>query len=147
MTFEYIIPVPTYVMLPTKNKQFEKIILNLNTYRNTSPLKLAKMKRYFHNQFLPMIYRCKKQYEPILKKYEGIRKSYSLTYTINAKNNRQFDVSNLCSIIDKFACDSLVKEGILPDDSWKHLKQVLYKFGSVTGKRTCFLRVLVHIKD
>ena len=46
-----------------------------------------------------------------------------------AKTKRRIDISNPCSIIDKFACDALVKAGVLKDDSFEQVNQVIYKFG------------------
>jgi hypothetical protein len=63
------------------------------------------------------------------------------TYTITSANQRKFDVANMLSVIDKFTCDALVKWGFLPDDNWQYLKEVVYKFGGVTGERVCTLEV------
>lgn len=54
-----------------------------------------------------------------------------LTYTYYAKTKRRLDVSNPCSIIDKFTCDALVKANVLKDDSFKQIKEVIYKFGGI----------------
>ena len=37
----------------------------------------------------------------------------------------------ICSIIDKFTCDALVKAGVLADDSYDEIDKVVYKFGGV----------------
>ena len=54
-----------------------------------------------------------------------------LIYTYYAKSKRRLDVSNPCSIIDKFTCDALVKAEVLEDDSSKQIKQVIYKYGGI----------------
>mgnify|MGYP003643022301 CR=1 FL=1 len=50
-------------------------------------------------------------------------------YTYYSKTKRRIDISNPCSIIDKFACDALVKAGIIKDDSFEQVQAVVYKFG------------------
>lgn len=54
-----------------------------------------------------------------------------LVFTYYARSNRRLDISNPCSIIDKFTCDALVKAEILEDDSFEQIKEVIYKFGGV----------------
>jgi len=54
-----------------------------------------------------------------------------ITYTVYPKTRRLCDVSNVCSIHDKFFCDALVELGKLSDDNYKYLPEVVYRFGSV----------------
>ena len=68
---------------------------------------------------------------PRLKDFDRFTEPVSLTYTYYARSNRRLDISNPCSIIDKFTCDALVKAEILEDDSFKQIKEVVYKFGGV----------------
>ena len=68
---------------------------------------------------------------PRLEEFDSFSEPVSLTYTYYARSKRRLDVSNPCSIIDKFACDALVKADILEDDSFNQIKQVVYKFGGV----------------
>lgn len=102
--------------VPTsKNKKF---ILNLNNYRNAYFRVLSVAKKNYTDALLPELEDLPKFTEPV-----------SLTYTYYAKTKRRIDISNPCSIIDKFACDALVKSGILQDDSFAQVNQVTYKFG------------------
>lgn len=41
------------------------------------------------------------------------------------------DVSNVCSVVDKFFCDALVEEGRIPDDNYDHIPEIKYIFGEV----------------
>jgi hypothetical protein len=68
---------------------------------------------------------------PRLEDFDSFSEPVTLTYTYYAKSKRRIDVSNPCSIIDKFACDALVKAEILEDDSFKQIKEVVYRFGGV----------------
>ena len=127
-----ILRVPTFVILPRKTKEDKKIHLNLNTYRNMNYILNNQCKVAFHQAF-----------KPEMAKYEQKFTSDKLkfTYTITAANKRKFDIANMLSVIDKFTCDALVKEGFMPDDNWQHLIEVCYKFGGITGERTCELLI------
>jgi len=100
----------------TKNKKF---ILNLNNYRNAHYRTLSNAKKIYADNLVDRISYPKYE-EPVV-----------LTYTYYAKSKRRLDVSNPCSIIDKFTCDALVKARVLEDDSSKQIKQVIYKYGGI----------------
>ena len=100
----------------TKNKKF---ILNLNNYRNAHYRILSNAKKIYAENLVDRISHPKYE-EPVV-----------LTYTYYAKSRRRLDVSNPCSIIDKFTCDALVKAGVLEDDSSKQIKKVIYKYGGI----------------
>jgi len=100
----------------SKNKKF---ILNLNNYRNAHYRILSNAKKIYADNLVARISHPKYE-EPVV-----------LTYTYYAKSRRRLDVSNPCSIIDKFTCDALVKAGVLEDDSSKQIKKVIYKYGGI----------------
>ena len=93
--------------------------LNLNFYRNAHYQTLNKMKIEFS-----------KVIEPELMKLPSF-KSIDLIYTLYPKTKRLCDVSNVCSIVDKFFCDALVNIGKLPDDNYQYIKNIKYTFGNV----------------
>lgn len=93
--------------------------LNLNIYRNAHYQTLNKMKVEFS-----------KVIEPELMKLPSF-KSIDLTYTLYPKTKRLCDIANVCSIVDKFFCDTLVNIGKLPDDNYEYLKNITYTFGSI----------------
>ena len=99
----------------SKNKKF---ILNLNNYRNAYYRILSISKKVYTDNLLPELQDLPKFTEPV-----------TLTYTYYSKTKRRIDRSNPCSIIDKFACDALVKAGIIKDDSFEQVQAVVYKFG------------------
>ena len=116
----------------TKNKKF---ILNLNNYRNAHYRTLASAKKIYADNLVDRISHPKYE-EPVV-----------LTYTYYAKSKRRLDVSNPCSIIDKFTCDALVKAGILEDDSSKQIKKVIYKYGGIDKNNPrCELKIAAHQK-
>lgn len=54
-----------------------------------------------------------------------------LTYTVYPKTRRLCDISNVCSVHDKFFCDAIVDLGKLSDDNYKFLPEITYRFGEV----------------
>ena len=98
----------------------KKFILNLNNYRNAHYRVLSTSKRLYSEQLVERIKDCPRFTEPV-----------KLAFTYYARSNRRLDISNPCSIIDKFTCDALVKAEILEDDSFEQIKEVVYKFGGV----------------
>jgi len=139
--------VPTFVMLPKKTKSDEKVILNFNSYRNMNRFKLGHVKNNFYDQFKPEMNRVWPDFNRMYRRarYLSVKPNdpilFKFTYTITSANQRKFDIANMLSIIDKFACDCLVKDGFLEDDNWAHLTEVVYKFGGVTKERTCKLEI------
>ena len=107
-----ILPLEVYY---SKNKKF---ILNLNNYRNAHYRILSNSKKIYTDNLIPELKELSKFNEPV-----------TLTYTYYAKTKRRIDISNPCSIIDKFTCDALVKAGVLKDDSFEQVNKVVYKFG------------------
>jgi Holliday junction resolvase RusA-like endonuclease len=58
-------------------------------------------------------------------------KQIQIIFTLFPKTRRLTDVSNVCSVVDKFFCDALVKAGKIEDDNYKFLPRVIYQFGEV----------------
>ncbi len=101
----------------------KKFILNLNNYRNAHYRVLSIAKKTYSDDRVEMI-----------EKWDDIPRfdnPVDLEYVYYAKSNRRVDVSNPCSIIDKFTCDALVRVGILEDDSSKQIKSITYVYGGV----------------
>ena len=112
----------TFVTLPLEvyYSEKKKFILNLNNYRNAHYRILSIAKKVYTENLVERI-----------KDYSRFDDPVSLEYIYYAKSNRRLDVSNPCSIIDKFTCDALVKAEVLEDDSFEQIKEVVYKFGGV----------------
>lgn len=94
-------------------------LLNLNHYRNTHFQVLNKAKITFeevvrpHLKVLPKLGKCR------------------LTYTLFPATKQLSDVSNICSIVDKFFSDTLTSNGYIEDDNYTVIPEVHYLFGSV----------------
>ena len=101
----------------SKNKKF---ILNLNNYRNTHYQSLNKSKVNYSEEVKSIL-------GDIQETFNQVR----LIYTYFPKDKRKRDISNICSIVDKYFCDALVDLGLIPDDNFDHVKEVTYRFGEI----------------
>lgn len=142
---EFIISfdVPVYVMNRRKTKKDLKVYLNLNTYRNTCYILLNKYKEQFSEEFKEQVDWFVKKNPDTVKYIKDNNKKIKIKYEISAKDKRAFDVSNLGSIIDKFACDVLVKSRFIEDDNFNFVESVEYIFVGVTGKRSCKMSIFI----
>ena len=110
-----IISLPLQVYISPK----KKFILNLNNYRNAHFRVLAKAKKIYTENLL---YKLKNA-----PKFTTV----SLRYRYYHGSRGKIDISNPCTIIDKFACDALVKSGVLPEDNYNNVVRVVYEWGGV----------------
>lgn len=101
---------------PLKTKE---MILNLNQYRNAHFFKLNNSKTSYKVIM-------KEQIEQ-LPEFETVK----ITYTVFFGSKRKTDISNVCSIIDKYFCDALVELGKLPDDNYDYIQEVNYRYGGI----------------
>ena len=112
---------PLSVTIPRKTKADKVFILNLNVYRNCHHMTLNQAKIAWK--------------EIVRQSTVGLQivepSPYIFTYTVYPASNRKFDLGNVCSIIQKFTDDALIEFGIIPDDSYKVISQVVYKIGAV----------------
>lgn len=107
--------------------------LNLNVYRNLHYRSLTALKHKFQDHAKKLL---RDQGVPPLGRIR-------LRYQIFARTKREFDVANICSIVDKFFSDSLQHAGIIEDDNWKFLDDVSFGFGGFTAEE----HVLVTITE
>lgn len=113
---QYTIELPLYII---HNKKGDKFYINLNQYRNTHFQTLNKVKILFEEQVSPKL-----SVLPKIKKLE-------ITYILFLGSKREVDLSNVCSISDKFFCDTLTNNNIIPDDNISILQDIRYKWGGV----------------
>lgn len=97
----------------------KEMILNLNQYRNAHFFKLNNSKTSYKALMKPQIEQL-----PVFNKV-------SITYTVFFGSKRKTDISNVCSIVDKYFCDALVELGKLPDDNYDYIKEVIYRYGGI----------------
>lgn len=112
----FSVPIKLEVGVRTKKTHY----LNLNNYRNWQFQLNNQLKKLFKVSVAKSI----RQLTPITSKCK-------ITYTIYYINNRVFDVDNYGSVLCKFTNDALVEFGILVDDNYQYVPEVVYKFGGI----------------
>ena len=105
---------PLYI----EKKNGKKIHLNLNNYRNWHYQSSNNFKKQYQEIAYPKIPKIK-------------NKKIAIKFTLFRADNRSCDLSNVCSIHDKFFCDALTKHGFIPDDSCEHVRSVSYLYGGI----------------
>ena len=117
---------PLHVILPRK-KGDRKWILNQNNYRNTHYITLNNVKKIYKDlvsvAFQGWLLDDNYHNDP--------KPPFIFTYTLYPDSNRRMDVSNVCSVVDKFASDALIELGIISDDNHKIVSAINYRFGKV----------------
>jgi hypothetical protein len=113
-----MLELPLSVMVGKK----KKFILNLNNYRGTHYRILTNAKNNYKDLIWDLI------------PHERYDYPVELIYTYYHGSNRRIDISNTCSIIDKFTCDVLTEKKVIPDDNTNHVRRVSYVWGGVDAK-------------
>ena len=116
---------PLFVDIPKKKSKGRRFYLGLNPYRNTHFHLLNKAKTLYREQVQDAWYAVS-PYSTVL-----LESPYRFVYTIFPSSGRRFDIANVLPIIQKFTDDSLIEMGIIPDDSWKVIKAIDYRFGCI----------------
>ena len=111
-----VFEVPLFIEVGVRKKK--RHYLNLNNYRNipfhlNNNLKKA-MKKIVNDLGLEFRY-----------------EKFNLVYRLYLPDSRLRDISNVCSVIDKYVCDALVENENLPDDNYTHLDKIIYEFGGI----------------
>jgi len=115
MNETYTVILPVSVMVSGK----KTFAINLNIYRNAHHMALNHAKRAFSALVQEQVAN--------LPEFTKV----SLAYTIYPKTKQRIDLSNVCSIADKFFCDALVSLGKLPDDNYEYITNIAFSFGNV----------------
>lgn len=105
-----------------KLNKWIKFILNLNNYRNLDYISLNTTKIKYKELINPIL----DTIEPIIDSSE-----LEFIYLYYSKSKRLFDISNPCSILDKYICDAIVEKGIIPEDNISIIKKVSYEYAGV----------------
>lgn len=94
--------------------------MNLNVYRNTHHQTLSKAKVNYAAIVKPLLASLPRNLGPV-----------HLTYTLFPRTKAELDTANVLCIIDKFFCDCLVAEKVLPDDNHKIVLTIKFEYGHV----------------
>lgn len=108
--------IPLYTYIGRK-----KFNLNLNQYRNTHFRVLAKAKKNIED----LVYRS------LRDKGLKLNGPAKVTITLWKESKRLRDLSNTCSIADKFVLDAIVKCGIIDDDDCETIPFVEYIYAGI----------------
>lgn len=108
------------IKIPVGKKYFN---LNMNEYRNKHFRILSKAKNNHFDVIKHQVRKIKPVDEPI-----------KITFVLWKEGGRKRDVSNVCSVVDKFVCDALVKLNKIPDDCHEFIPQVEYLYGGIDRK-------------
>ena len=102
-----------------RTKKGKPWYLNLNSYRNDHNTVLHKVKVAFAAIAIPLIGKAR---------FTG---PVRLTYTLFYGANRRIDLSNVCSVADKFFSDCLTAAGAIEDDNASVVREVRYVWGGL----------------
>src|SRR5690349_5396357 len=111
----YVISSPLSVPVTTKKRFY----LNLNQYRNAHHFTLARAKVNFHEIMAPRV--------KSLPQFATVH----LIFTLFPGSEQLVDTSNVCSIVDKFFSDVLVKCNKIKDDNRKIVLSATYRYGEI----------------
>lgn len=129
---------PLSVTIPRKRSADKIVPCNLNFYRNAYFQVLNQAKHLYKDEVQKawmVAHQSGADVEP---------PPYQFIYTVYPANNRKFDLGNVLSIVQKFTDDSLIDLGLITDDSYKIVREVVYRFG---GADKDFPRVELEIKS
>ena len=108
----------------SKTKDF---ILNLNVFRNTHYRVLSMAKRRYSD----IVADAAPHIDYTIERCE-------LKVILFPKTRRRADLSNACSVVDKFAMDTLQDIGYFNDDDYHTIPKVTYEFGYVDKENPRF---------
>lgn len=94
--------------------------LNLGAYRNWQFQVANQMKKMFKINIIGKV-----------RELTPVEKPIRATFTIYYPTRRLFDVDNIGSVVCKFTMDVLTEVGIIPDDNYQHVPEILLEFGGV----------------
>ena len=102
--------------------------MNLNNYRNEHHMALAKAKSNLHHIVEDLL---KAQGWPHKQFLGNTKPPYQAVWTLYPMTKTRMDLENPLPIISKFTMDALVTFGVIPDDDYKVIRQVVYNIGEV----------------
>lgn len=118
--------------VPISKRNF--FTLNLNQYRNAHFRTLDLAKKNFH-----------KIAKELIRGVPQLR-TCSLEYVLYPPTRQLCDVSNVCSIVDKFFSDTLVTQQVITDDNYQVISNIDYRFGAI-DKIAPRVDVIIRSKD
>ena len=121
---------PTHIEIWVKKKK--KIPISLNRYRNAHFQISNKIKQVYKKILEEQIDICY---------YQPMRVQFSIEWKIKLETpigacltyyhwtNHKSDIDNYCAIQSKFLQDWLVELGVIPEDNYDYVQEIVYKSG------------------
>jgi Holliday junction resolvase RusA-like endonuclease len=100
-------------MIPDVKEKEEIWNIVSNIQESVTPDELKQADAFADKQLAPIEGKCK------------------VTYTIFYPNQRKFDIDNIGAIVAKFNNDALTELGILEDDNYEFIQEIVFKFGGI----------------
>jgi Holliday junction resolvase RusA-like endonuclease len=116
MRQELSVPIKLEVGVAKKKTYY----LNLNGYRNWQFQLNNQLKKTFKIEVAERV-----------RELTPVTGTCRITYTIYYPTRRLFDIDNIGSVVTKFTHDALVEFGILEDDNYKIVEEIVYRFGGI----------------
>lgn len=113
---QYSVPIKLEVGVSKKKTHY----LNLNQYKKWHFQESNQLKRLF-----------KAVVAKDIKNLVPVEGKCRVTYTIFYPNKRKFDIDNIGAIVAKFNNDALTELGILEDDNYEFIQEIVFKFGGI----------------
>lgn len=102
-----------------KGKKKDKYSINFNVFMRSHHTAITKM-RTLYQQLVE---------DKLSKENRNNTGTFKVLFVYYRPNMIARDLSNMCSIVDKFTMDVLTKKGIIPNDSVNYVTSVHYLFG------------------
>lgn len=114
------VSVPYWVVLPRKRKKDLKVYLNFNQYHNWCKHIRNNIKQKYTESISGIV--------KLLPEFECI---CNIDYTLYTGTNRLCDTNNYIVLVDKYFCDALVINNIIPDDNYTYIKYISSTWGGI----------------
>ena len=126
------------IVLPieVQTSKRKKFILNLNNYRNAYYRTLSVAKNKYSDITMSTA-----------QKLKYLIQECHVEIVYYAKTRRRMDLSNACSICDKFATDAFTKLGYWKDDDVSTIPKVTYTFGGYDKDNPRFEYIITVLKS
>lgn len=112
---------PLHIDLPRKKGPAKRVHLSQNVIRNAH----FQIQNQAKHAIKEIVWR------QLSDNFQGIRLNEPVELEIKLFKDkaRRADLSNFCSVVDKYSTDAIVEYGLISDDNVKVLKKVTYLFG------------------
>lgn len=108
------------IMLQAGVRKKKNFYLNLNKYKQWHFQESNQLKKLF-----------KIAVAKDIRQLEPLETQCRIIYTIYYPNKRAFDIDNVGAVVSKFNNDALTEFGILVDDNYNYIPEIVFRFGGI----------------